>query len=830
MQPHELPVYKQKERILTALEKNQVLVVESPTGSGKTTQLPIILHEAGYSNTGIIGITQPRRIAALSVCEYISKQLDNEVGDLAGYKMRFEDITSEKTRLKIVTDGTLLQEMKTDFYLTRYNVIIVDEAHERSLNIDFILGLLKQVLEFRSDLKVIISSATINAEIFSEYFNECPIVHIDTEMYPVQVVYDPPKDETEEESYHRKIADIVGRIMLEKREGDILIFLSGERSIKECISLLESRPYSKHLHVLPLYARLAKEEQERVFNPAPKGKTKVIVATNIAETSITIDGITSVIDSGLAKMNYYNPRTFTSSLIEGPISRASCNQRRGRAGRTQPGTCYRLYSKKDYESRDLFTKEEILRTDLSEVVLRMAEIGIQDFESFDFISPPGKPGLIAAVETLLLFEAIDDERNLTEIGSLMSRFPLMPKHSRMLVAAIMEYPEVLEEIIIAASFLTTNNPFLLPDGEELAARRAHHSFRHDYGDFISYLNIYHAFIKAEDQERFCKDYYFDIKVMTEIANVKQQLEEIVAELGIPIQSGGGIRKYLIAASKGLIQFVCVRSGRRFYRSVTAEQIFIHPGSVLFQENPKYIVAGEIVKTSRMYARSVSPLNKEWLESISDHLVKALVEPEEKKGAPEKKKTEEKTQKRESNLLQIGNESFEVKSYKGKKNMAVLPYEKINRVVHTLKLTSLRPYRSMRAVILLNDNEILSGTKLNTIIKVLPMIDPDLSYADSWPRGENLHIPEDQDKVCEWVGKCLKLCRKKPTSKQLGFLTLVTEGSGRYWFVSSRSLHSSVGQSMASIDTLVDEIGDDLTDRQQETINSTYRRLSSFFEI
>jgi len=364
--PHDLPIYQQKAKILEALATNQVIVVESPTGSGKTTQLPIILYEAGYASKGIIGITQPRRIATLSVSDFIARQLNTTIPGIVGYKMRFEDATEPNTAIKIMTDGILLQEMKLDPYLTHYSVIMVDEAHERSLNIDFILGLLKQVLEARSEFRIIVSSATINAEVFSEYFGECPVVRIDAPMYPVRVVYDTIKTVPEvsssdleprarvveggyyrssDEALYEKILSIVGRVLdgdAGAEPGDILIFLPGEKTIKECLRILMASRWARRFHCIPLYARLGKDEQEKVFEPAPEGKIKVVIATNIAETSVTIDGITVVIDSGLAKINYYNPRTFTASLIETPISKASCNQRKGRAGRTRPGICLQV--------------------------------------------------------------------------------------------------------------------------------------------------------------------------------------------------------------------------------------------------------------------------------------------------------------------------------------------------------------------------------------------------------------------------------------------------------------------------------------------------------
>ena len=317
----ELPVYQHKDLIVSALQSHQVIVVESPTGSGKTTQMPVILYDAGFAQHGMIGVTQPRRIAAVSVSEFIARQLGTKIPGLVGYKMRFEDKTDHNTKIKIMTDGILLQEMKLDPYLSKYDVLIVDEAHERSLNIDFILGLLKRVLEVRPEFKVIVSSATINTQVFSEYFGECPVVKIDAITYPVTVVYDPADTavvndgvatgQAALEAQLIKISTIVERVVAEKRPGDILIFLPGEKAIKDCMTILATGPVGRSLHILPLYGRLGKDEQERVFDPAPWGKTKVVVSTNIAETSVTIDGITTVIDSGLAKLNFYNPKTFT---------------------------------------------------------------------------------------------------------------------------------------------------------------------------------------------------------------------------------------------------------------------------------------------------------------------------------------------------------------------------------------------------------------------------------------------------------------------------------------------------------------------------------------
>ncbi len=838
MHPHELPVYKEKERILAALAENQVVVVESPTGSGKTTQIPLILHEAGYSKRAVIGVTQPRRIAALSVCDYIARQIGTTVSGTVGYKIRFEDKTTQETRIKIMTDGILLQELKADWSLSAYSVIMVDEAHERSLNIDFILGLLKRIVESRPDFKVVISSATINAEVFSEYFNGCPIVHIDTVTYPVTMIYDPPPADAGPEGLIFKITDIVGRAVRERRSGDILVFLTGEQMIKDTVLSLYSAPFRSKLHILPLYARLAREEQERVFDPTPRGKIKVICATNIAETSVTIDGISTVIDSGLAKMNYYNPKTFTSSLIEGPVSKASCNQRRGRAGRTRPGICYRLYTKADYETRPLYTTEEIYRTDLSEVVLRMAELGITEFESFDFISPPGTQGIIGAIETLNLLEALTPERRLSSIGELMARFPLLPRHSRIIVEAIERYPGSLEEVLTATAFLTANSPFLLPAGEELEARKAHHRFRDPAGDFVSYLKLFDAYSASRSKENFCARNYLEARTMAEIANIREQLGEIVSEIGVPISGGGPVEDYLCCISRGLIQFVCIRTGRGIYRSMTAEKIQIHPGSSMYHEDPKFIVAGEIVRTSRMYARSVSPLSKELIRRISPELEDNLLKPEKaaadgrdgrRRGDAETAGVREKLKQEATKRIYIGRELFELKIVKGKRKVVELPWERIAPVVKTVDQASFPNFKNVRGKVIYREREFLSGVKLNLILKILPLIDPEHGVCNlagtrtRFSSGEPAALAPELERV-------LKLCELGKKRSQFGFVTLETDGNGQYRFTCSRSFPNAAAVSLASLETLVDELDDETPDEVRERVNGAYRRLTALLEI
>lgn len=819
--PKKLPVYQQKSKILDVIEKNQVIIVESPTGSGKTTQLPLILYEAGYAVNGMIGVTQPRRIATLSVCDYMANQLGTTVPGLVGYKMRFHDMTSKETILKVMTDGTLLQEMKTDYLLSKYSCIIIDEAHERSLNIDFILGLLKRILAEREDFKVVISSATINTSIFAEYFDGASVVHIDSIMFPVGIIYDPVNGGRNiHDELIKKINDIIGRIITEKRKGDILVFLSGEKQIKDCIRMLNASPLRKKMIILPLYGRLSKEEQERVFVQTPRGKTKIVISTNIAETSVTIDGITTVIDSGLAKINSYNPRTYTSSLLETQISKASCSQRKGRAGRTQEGNCYRLYTRSDFETRQLFTKEEIYRTDLSEVVLRMAELGIRNFDSFDFISSPGKQGIAGAVDTLKLLQAINDDNTLTKIGEMMVKFPLSPRLSRIIAEAVYKSPEILEETLIAATFLSTNSPFILPQGEEFEARKAHHSLRTVEGDFVSYLKIFRKFEAAEKKEEFCGKYYLDIKVMNELVNIKTQLEDIVREdIGVPVLSGGKTSDYLYAVCKGLIQFVCVKSGKGIYRSLTADKIHIHPGSVMFKENPQFIVAGELVRTSKMFAHSVSPLRKEMLRIISPTLAERLL----RKEVPGR---EGRRDRQTANTVKIGEYLFKIENMKGKKNkIAILYWNKLQDIYKKTEFKNIFVPSGITGKIVYNNFELLEGEKIKTIIRIVPFIDPEKNYLKNIPVKGNMNSYSALSRLIENIKYILYLTPVKKKAKRLGFISLNTDNKGNYWFKVSKGFDNALTTSLGSLENLMDEIPQESNLDKIDKINEIFRKLN-----
>jgi ATP-dependent helicase HrpA len=576
-------------------------------------------------------------------------------------------------------------------------------------------------------------------------------------------------------------------------------------------------------------------------------------------------------------MNYYNNQNFTSSLVEVPISKASANQRRGRAGRTRAGVCYRLYTRQDYEARALFTTEEIHRTDLSEVVLRMAELGIRDFESFDFISPPGLPGILSAIETLKALDALDEERELTAIGQQMIAFPILPKFSRILVEALRRYPQVLEECLTAISFLSSRSPFILPPGQELEARKAHHAFRDPQGDFLSYLKVYEAFLRARDRGRFCERNFLDPRTMAEIENIKAQLGEILAEQGIPVGrgaqpgllAGGDPADYLCAVARGLIQFVCVRTERGVYRSTTAGRIQIHPGSGMFREDPRFIVAGEIVRTSRMYAHSVSPLRKEWLARIHPELPRALAAEERAKvrrggtrpgrarpgpqGAPgmtglkpsvsalrpgenghrsaargrEEAEAAEPAPRGKRDFttnIRIGREIFQIAAEAGRRKTVLLPWEKVRPLIGQKDLVVRPGFRKLKGKVLFGGFELLSDMRLSTILRILPHIDPEKGILER-PVEQPFAPSSAPAGFSGLLQGLLRPCRLKKRASKLGFLALFTDSQGSYWFKGSRNYLTALKESLYSLETLAD--APEVPDREE--INTLYRALSRQLE-
>lgn len=779
----DLPVYQHKKEILDALEKHQTIIVESPTGSGKTTQIPLILKEAGYDESGIIGITQPRRIATLSVSEFIKKQIHDE-GAYCAYKMRFIDTSTPETRIKIMTDGILLQEIKADPTLSKYSVIMVDEAHERSLNIDFILGLLKEISQERRDLKIIISSATINTKAFSSFFSDSPIISISGKPYEVEVKYIPAiLSRDTEDIYFEKILSIIKNAHDDKDGGDVLLFLPGEGEIKDCLSFLYTSPLSDKLQLYPLYGRLSKEEQDRVFTPTEEGKTKVVISTNIAETSLTIDGIRTVIDSGVAKVNFYNQHNFTSALLPMQISRASADQRKGRAGRTAPGVCYRMYSKNSYETRAEFSEEEILHSDLAEVLLRMSELEIYNTSTFPFITTPKKDALKSAEETLITIGAIEENHHLTHIGEMMIKFPLLPRLSRVIVEAILNYPHVISNVITAVAFLSTKSPYILPPGEELDARDVHHAMCDKvYGDFVSMLTLYKKYRsipQKKERENFCRSHFLDMQTMDEIVHIKDQLESIVSEDGIPIQEGGSVADYFCCLASGLRQYVCKRSDKYSFRSLTADKISIHPGSAWFNNIPEYILAGEIIQTSKMYARTVSPLKPEWLMRIDPYIIKEL---------------SQKGTKRRERRSNIDNDRSELDGYKATikgKESYLIPIDKLGSISNRSDTKFYLKIGKYRSKVTFKTSRIDYELSLVKRIK-RPM--------DQKPKGIlNLSKKKNLSSIENYISYALK--PYIDSDDEFSFLAL-RESKKKYSLIPVKSLDIAIKDTMYSLSSLI----------------------------
>lgn len=808
-----LPVYQHRQEIIDCLNTNQVIVVESPTGSGKTTQLPIILHEAGFDNNLCVGITQPRRIATLSVCDFIKKQVEDTESFVA-YKMRFSDTTTTSTKIKIMTDGILLMELKTDPLLKNYSVILVDEAHERSLNIDFILGMLKQVMKQRPDFKVIISSATINTKKFSHFFDNCPIVSIKSKLFPIEEIYI-NDNFSNEDVLNNRIVSIV-KENAKKKNGDILIFLPGEFDIKNCIKALIKSDPEENLIIYPLYGRLSKEEQEAVFTKTPENKTKVVVSTNIAETSITIDNIAIVIDSGLAKINFYNQKNFTSSLVTLPISKSSAMQRRGRSGRTQNGKCYRLYSKKSYESRDMYTLEEILRTDLSEVVLRMSDLGLYDYEHFPFITRPNKEAIKSAENTLKIIDAIDDDRHLTEIGEFMVKFPLLPRHARVVVEAIYNYPSVINEVLIAIAFLSSKTPFILPPDKIEEARAAHKAFNNDrYGDFASYLTLYKTYESIEsktDKMEFCKNNYLDYQSMQEIVHIVEQLGEIISENGIPLTGNGSMHDYICCIASGLKQFICVKEYGYMYNTLFANQIFIHPGSADFRNLPKYIVAGELVQTSRLFARSVSPILEDWLDDIQKGLKYELDEKLQNSDSGKNNKRNRRNKRgREigvENIAKGGSVTIYSKNYKlytvnsGKRQMRVarIPYEDISYLVRK-HFSSKKPIQNIKAEVIYEGRIIQKNGSFYSLLALENKFDNPKTAITFTPRAN--YTAEDARELIANFNKLLKLT---PQGKnQYYFIKLHAAKNNVYFFEPCKDYSKALNDSLFALLELMEDL-------------------------
>ncbi|WP_440995585.1 ATP-dependent RNA helicase HrpA [Arhodomonas sp. SL1] len=620
----DLPVIERREDIARAIADNQVVVVCGETGSGKSTQLPKICLELGRGVEGLIAHTQPRRIAARSLAARVAEECGTELGAGVGYRIRFSDHVADATRVKLVTDGMLLAETQGDADLADYDTIIIDEAHERSLNIDFLLGYLSNLLPRRPDLKVIITSATIDPERFSRHFGDAPIVNVSGRTYPVEVRYRPLATEDDNErdrSLQQGILDAVDELAAEG-PGDVLVFLPTERDIRETAEALRKH-HPQHTEILPLFGRLSAAEQQRVF--APHGGRRVVLATNVAETSLTVPGIRYVVDSGLVRLSRYSYRTKVQRLPVEPISRASADQRAGRCGRIAPGICIRLYSEEDYQSRPEFTDPEILRTNLAAVILQMKHLRLGAIDAFPFVEPPDPRYVRDGLKLLRELGAIDDDEVLTETGRRLARLPVDPRIARILLAG--EAHGCLREVLVIAAALSVQDPRERPMEAREAADEAHARWRDERSDFLGLLRLwdeYHEGARHRTRRKlreWCREHFLSYLRLQEWRDVHRQLRDLV--------KGGGARENEAAAEyeplhrallTGFLSNVALRHEDGGYMGPRNLRLAIFPGSGLARRRPKWIVAAELVETARVFARTVAEVRPEWIEAEGAHLV------------------------------------------------------------------------------------------------------------------------------------------------------------------------------------------------------------------
>lgn len=646
--PDNLPIVAKKEEIITAIDDNQVTIVIGEAGSGKTTQLPKMCLELAGQRPSLIGCTQPRRMAAVMAARRISLELGEEMGQQVGYRIRFDEKSGPRQRIKIMTDGILLMEAQTDPLLRRYDTIILDEAHERSLNIDFLLGIIKKITAFRPRLKVIITSATIDALKFSQFFDRAPIIEVSGRLYPVETIYRPPDATAGEEQTHIEMAvQAADEILSCYPPGDILIFMPTEADIREMMALLEGR-YGRDTLVLPFFARLSRVEQERVFKTSEE--RKIIIATNIAETSLTIPGTKYVIDSGLCRISEYNARTKTTSLPIRGISASSADQRKGRCGRLQNGICFRLYSEEDYHRLPLFTPPELQRSNLAEVILRMLYLDLGEPAAFPFLDPPPWKNIQDGLDTLLELEAIvyadpplpqanrqeaEQEKQrrqfkITPQGRMMARLPLDPRLSRMIIEARRE--QCLTEVLIIAAALTIQHPREVPLEDARKAAEIHLQFQNKDSDFLGLLKIYQEFERITDAgssrgaaRKFCRDRFLSFRRMQEWRDIVEQLKAILAEHGIKIEPALAnddllyekIHKSIIS---GYLSQIAYKKKKNLYQAARGREVHVFPGSDLYNsKGAKWIVATEMIETSRLYARRLARIESRWIEALGKNL-------------------------------------------------------------------------------------------------------------------------------------------------------------------------------------------------------------------
>ena len=626
-----LPVWSSRKQILELVEKNRIVIIQGETGSGKTTQIPQFLLDAGYY--GGIVCTQPRRVAAMSIAKRVSQEMEVELGEQVGYTVRFDDKTSKNTLIKYVTDGLLLKEATTDHTLKKYQIIIIDEAHERTLSTDILFGFLKELMEKRKELKLIIMSATFDTEKFQNYF-DAPLAIIKGRTYPVDIIYlSSPTDDYVDCAVKKVI-----QIHKEEKPGDILLFLTGEEEIESACQQIregieELGDEVGYANVIPIYSTLPPYLQEKIFEPPPetnprgiKGR-KIVVATNIAESSITIDGIVYVVDPGFTKQKVFNPRGKMESLLINIISKENADQRAGRAGRTKPGKCFRLYTEESYEKElKKSSIPEILRSNITSVVLNLLKLGIDDLVHFDFIDPPAPETMMRAIEMLNYLGAMDDDGKLTELGSQMNQFPLEPELSKMVLAGV-KYKCINDMLTIAAT-LSVKSPFLRPRGKENEADSKKYQFTHHTGDHITLIMAYNAFKRNEFSKDWCRDNFINFRTMKAIDNVRGQLADILSKMNIIVPQndfnneikGKRERRIIKSLIAGYFAQVAHLESAGYYITVKDNQyVFIHPSSYLHgSRKATWVLFQEFVLTSKNYIRTVTEIQPEWLLQVAPH--------------------------------------------------------------------------------------------------------------------------------------------------------------------------------------------------------------------
>ncbi|MBJ6919600.1 ATP-dependent RNA helicase HrpA [Vibrio cholerae] len=629
--PALLPVSQKRDDIAQAIAHHQVVIVAGETGSGKTTQLPKICAELGRGKYGLIGHTQPRRLAARSVANRIAEEMETELGGFVGYKVRFTDQISDQTQIKLMTDGILLAEIQNDRFLNQYDTIIIDEAHERSLNIDFILGYLKQLLPRRPDLKVIITSATIDPERFSKHFSNAPIIEVSGRTYPVEVRYRSLAGDDDSESDRDQLEGIFQAVdeLCDEGLGDILIFMNGEREIRDTADALAKRNL-RDTEIVPLYARLSAGEQNKIFQP--HAGRRIVLATNVAETSLTVPGIKYVIDPGTARISRYSYRTKVQRLPIEPVSQASANQRKGRCGRTEEGICIRLYSEEDFLSRPEFTDPEILRTNLASVILQMTALGLGDIEAFPFVEAPDKRNVQDGVRLLEELGAINDQikdpkKRLTESGKQLARLPIDPRLARMVLEA--SKFGCLKEVMIIASALSIQDPRERPSDKQQASDEKHRRFNHEDSDFLTLVNLWHYIgqqqkaLTSNQFRRQCKLDYLNYLRVREWQDVYTQLHQSTREMGFKLNDEpGSYHAVHSAILVGLLSHIGMKDQEKNeYHGARNARFNIFPASGLFKKQPKWVMSAELVETSKLWARVVAKIEPDWIEPLAKHLIK-----------------------------------------------------------------------------------------------------------------------------------------------------------------------------------------------------------------